>query len=173
MIDRSKAVHMLTDAVVTPLVTQSEQALHHAMTELELLACRLESGKWTDGLQKTSVWPDLVSVQATSSKAVEGHHHLRQTGQFDEGSRKPPMFARFFWLGACGVADGARHRCCCQGQTHAFLRNDRAPRGGLTCRIAHSAARKSMTRQSASKKIEATCQTCLGPSSNATNWLSS
>ena len=62
---------MLIDSVVTPVVTRSEQSLHHAITELELIACGRESGKWTDGLQKTSVWPDLVSVQATSSKAVD------------------------------------------------------------------------------------------------------
>ena len=34
------------------------------------LAGGLESGKWMDGLEKTSVWPELLSVQATSSKAV-------------------------------------------------------------------------------------------------------
>ena len=70
MIDSAKAVDMLIDSVVTPLVTQSDQALHHAITEVELIAGGLESGKWTDGLQKTSVWTDLVSVQATTSKAV-------------------------------------------------------------------------------------------------------
>ena len=51
-IDSGKVVDMLID---TPLVTESEQALHHAITELELIAGGLESGKWTDGLQKTSV----------------------------------------------------------------------------------------------------------------------
>ena len=71
MIDFAKAFDILIFSVVTPLVTQSEQAFHHAITELELIAGGLGSGKWTDGLQKTSVWPDLVSVQATSSKAVD------------------------------------------------------------------------------------------------------
>ena len=51
-IDSGKVVDMLID---TPLVTESEQALHHAITELELITGGLESGKWTDGLQKTSV----------------------------------------------------------------------------------------------------------------------
>ena len=128
MIDSAKAVDMLIDSVVAPLVTQSEQTLHHAITELELIAGGLASGKWMDCLQKTSVWPDLVSVQTTSSKAgCQRHHHLRKAGPIDEDSRKPPMFAGFFGLGACGRADGARHRCCCQGQAHAFRPNDRAP----------------------------------------------
>ena len=61
---------MLIDSVVTLLVAQSEQALHSAITELEHISSGLESGKWTDNLQKTSVWTDLVYVQATSNKAV-------------------------------------------------------------------------------------------------------
>ena len=51
MIDNAKAVAMLSDSAVTALVSQSEQALHHAITKLE----RLECGKWTDGMQKTSI----------------------------------------------------------------------------------------------------------------------
>ena len=46
---------MSSDSAVTPLVLQSEQALRHAITKLELIAGGLESGKWTDGLQKTSI----------------------------------------------------------------------------------------------------------------------
>ena len=38
MIVSAKAVDMLIDCVVTPLITQSEQALHHAITEMELIA---------------------------------------------------------------------------------------------------------------------------------------
>ena len=56
---------MLIDSVVTLLVVQSEQALHPAITELELISIGMESGKWTDDLQKTSVWPALAHVQAT------------------------------------------------------------------------------------------------------------
>ena len=66
----AKAVDMLIDSVVTLLVAQSEQALHPAITELEHISSGMESGKWTDDLQKTSVWPDLVYVQATSNKAT-------------------------------------------------------------------------------------------------------
>ena len=48
------------DSRVTPLVTQSVQAFQDTITELEPIAGGLESGEWTDGLQKTSVWPDVV-----------------------------------------------------------------------------------------------------------------
>ena len=61
---------MLIDSVVTLLVAQSEQALHPAITELEHISSGMESGKRTDDLQKTSVWADLVYVQATSNKAM-------------------------------------------------------------------------------------------------------
>ena len=61
---------MPIDSCRHTLVNQSEQALHDAISELELIAGGLESGKWTDGLQKTTVWPDLVSVHSTSSMAV-------------------------------------------------------------------------------------------------------
>ena len=74
MIDSAKAVDMLIDSVVTLLVTQSEQALRHAIHELLLIAGGLESGKGTDGMQKTSVWPDLVSVQA--KQGCQRHQHL-------------------------------------------------------------------------------------------------
>ena len=59
VIASAKTVCMLIDSVVTPLVTKSEQALHYAITELELIAGGLESGKRTDGLQKT--WSDKLA----------------------------------------------------------------------------------------------------------------
>ena len=44
-----------------------KNALHDRRASAPSCDHGLESGKWTDGVQKTRVWPDLVS---TSSKAV-------------------------------------------------------------------------------------------------------
>ena len=115
MVDSAKAVDMLIDSVVTPLVTQSEQALHHAITELELIAGGLESGTWTDGLQKTRVWQDVVSVQATPSKTVNDTTISDKLDKLTKAQESHQCFGGLFWLGACGGADGARHRCCCHG----------------------------------------------------------
>ena len=119
---------MLIDSVVTLLVAQSEQALHPAITVLEHISSGMESGKWTDDLQKTSVWPDLVYVQATSNKA------MNNTTISDKLSKKTKaQECHQCLLDLCGLLEEAhmesRHRCCWQGQAHAFRPNDRAPHG--------------------------------------------
>ena len=114
MIDSAKAVDMPIDFVVTPLVTQNEQALHHAITELELIADGLESGTWTDGLQKTSVWTDLVSVQAKSSKAVNVTTISEKLAQITKARDSHQCFLDSF----------GRRRWCAPHRS-----NDRAPHG--------------------------------------------
>ena len=117
MIDTAKAVDMLFDSAVAPLVTQSEQALHRAITELEFIAGGLESGKW-----------------AHVKRGCQRHHHLRQAGQVDEGSRTPPVFARFFWPGACGEQMARTTDVVAKASSHfSAQRSHAVPKGGL-CR---------------------------------------
>ena len=108
MSDSARAVDTPIDSVVTPLVTQSEQALRHAITELELIAGGKESGKWMDGSQSISVWPDLVSVQATSSKAVNDTTVSEQLAKLTKARESHQCLLDS--VGACEGADGARHR---------------------------------------------------------------
>ena len=143
MIGSAKAVDMLIDSVVTSLVTQSEQALHHVITELELIAAGLDSGMWTDGLQKTSVWPDVVSAQATSSRAVNDTTISDKLASSTKARESDQCFLDF--VGTV-LAEAQMARV-----TDVVVKGK---------------------RQSASKKMEATCQTCFGPSSHATNWRS-
>ena len=114
MIDSAKAVNMLMSSVVTPLVTQSEQALHH-----------LQIGKWTtDGLQKTSVRPDLGFTPGHVKQGCQRQQHLRQAGQIDEGSRKP-----LCWLIFCGLVLAEAHMERATDVVAIGRPNDRAPRG--------------------------------------------
>ena len=142
MIDSAEAVDVLNDSVVTPLVTQRE------ITELELIVGGMENSKWTDGLQKTSVWPDLVSVQATASKAVNDTSwpNLRRLKKSHQCSLD------YFGLVLAEVQMASAKMLFPRASPQISAGRSCAS-WRLTCRIARCAARRCLKRQSASKKM--------------------
>ena len=92
---------MLIDSFFTRVI-RSDQAYHRGITGLGPIAGGLESGKSTDGLQKPGAWPDVVSVQATSSKAVSDTTISSELARLTKAHENHQYLLAYF--GPCGGA---------------------------------------------------------------------
>ena len=143
----------------TPMTQNKESAVSNCSTDPDIIAldAAVENGRYTSisimGLRQQLVVDRPTSVQSSwPVVCTSGRIDVSWWDCVSETCLRPD------------VKENLTLVCNLVGYSSINLWNGKCVR---------CATGRSMKRQGASKRMEATCQTCLGPSSHATNWSAS